>query len=636
VRGRRSRLSFWRKFTVLLGMCVLPWAQPVLAQDHIVAKAWLDDPSAQLQWPQVQRLPMTTYTGVLSQGFGDSALWVRLTIDPHRWPVPTQSPEQLVLRLRPVYLDDIQVFDPLAPGGLAGATGDIRHPREQHIAGMDFLLPIARGDAPRDIWMRVVSTSTRQISAQVLNLEDLQRHNFSQQLAYALYICAITIFMIWGLVNWLFSGERTIGLFGVMQALGLFYALGSLGYVRTFWPSHWSAHWLDELTTLGSILAVSGAALFHVTLTREFDLPPWVRRLQNALLALEPIKLLMVLLTDQARLALHINMIEVLLAPMFFLVGVLTARGWRQAQPAQSPLLARSVVLGFYVFMVLTLAVAALPGLAVTAGGEIQLYLVQTHALITAFLILLMLQYRIRVRNRQQAEVARALERSELQAQQERAIREEQDQLLAMLTHEIKTPLATMQLRLDASAPGSREIRNAIRDMNSVIDRCVQAAQLDDQRLQVRREMVDVVKLVSDVLAACHQPERVQVQMPQALSAYTDRQLLFIALHNLLENACKYAAADTPINVSLDMGGVGSSGPCILLTVANVPGPSSWPDPQKVFEKYYRSPSARRMAGTGLGLYLVRHLLLKLGGNVRYEPSSTHVRFTVDLPVVAD
>ena len=618
---------------LVVSLFALLLASPVYARDHIVEKAWLEDSTARLEWSDVQRLPLTPYSGVLSRGFGDSALWVRLTVDPHRWAAPNQSPEQLVLRVRPVYLDDIQVFDPLAPDGLVGATGDVRHPRTQRMAGMDFLVPIARGEEPRQIWVRVVSTSTRQISTQVFNLDDLQERNFFQQLAYALYIGVIAIFMVWGVVNWLFSGERIIGMFGVMQALGLFYALGSLGYVRTFWPVHWPAHWLDLFTTMGSILAVSAALLFHVMLTREFDLPLWVRRLQNALLALEPAKLVMVLLLDQTTLALHINMIEVLFAPVLFLLAVLTARGWRQVQPQKSPLLARSVVLGFYVFMVLTLAVAALPGLAVTAGGEIQLYLVQTHALITAFLILLMLQYRIRVRNRLQAEVARALERSELQAQQERAIREEQDQLLAMLTHEIKTPLATMQLRLDASSPGSREIRSAIRDMNSVIERCLQAAQFDDQRLEVRREMVDLHKLVSDVLTAGGQPERVQVQMPHALTVRTDRQLLFIALHNLLENACKYAAADTPVTLNLSMGGVGSAGPCVLLTVANVPGASGWPDPQRVFEKYYRSPSARRMAGTGLGLYLVRHLVLKLGGSVRYEPTSTQVRFTVELPV---
>ena len=276
-----------RRWLLLGTLCVLQAVAPALARDHIVDKAWLEDSSARLQWSDVQKLPLTTYSGVLSRGFGNSVLWVRLTIDPRRDSLPSQSPEQLVLRVRPVYLDEIQVFDPLQPEGFVGAMGDLHHPREQRMASMDFLLPIARGDEPRQIWLRVVSTSTRQVSAQVFNMDDLQQRIFFQQLAYAVYISTITILMVWGVVNWLFSGERLIGLFGLMQALGLFYALGSLGYVRAFWPEGWPAHWLDLFTTLGSILAVSTAVVFHAMLTREFGLPLWMKRLQNALLVVD-------------------------------------------------------------------------------------------------------------------------------------------------------------------------------------------------------------------------------------------------------------------------------------------------------------------------------------------------------------
>ena len=67
--------------------------------------------------------------------------------------------------------------------------------------------------------------------------------------------------------------------------------------------------------------------------------------------------------------------------------------------------------------------------------------------------------------------------------------------------------------------------------------------------------------------------------------------------------------------------------------MANEPGVAGWPDADKVFEKYYRSPNARRMAGTGLGLYLVRSLVHKLGAKVSYAPDGTHVHFRVDMPV---
>jgi len=103
-------------------------------------------------------------------------------------------------------------------------------------------------------------------------------------------------------------------------------------------------------------------------------------------------------------------------------------------------------VLGFYALLVLILATAALPGLALGGGGEASLYLVQAHGLVTGFLVLLMLQYRAHNIQKQQNKTLLELERAQLHALQERKIHEEQGKLLAMLAHEIKTPLATMHI----------------------------------------------------------------------------------------------------------------------------------------------------------------------------------------------
>jgi signal transduction histidine kinase len=51
-----------------------------------------------------------------------------------------------------------------------------------------------------------------------------------------------------------------------------------------------------------------------------------------------------------------------------------------------------------------------------------------------------------------------------------------------------------------------------------------------------------------------------------------------------------------------------------------------------LFEKYYRSPQAQRQSGTGLGLYLVRHLVQLLGGSIRCEPDEAYVSFLVRIP----
>jgi signal transduction histidine kinase len=75
--------------------------------------------------------------------------------------------------------------------------------------------------------------------------------------------------------------------------------------------------------------------------------------------------------------------------------------------------------------------------------------------------------------------------------------------------------------------------------------------------------------------------------------------------------------------------------PVALIEVINPPGPSGWPEADKLFEKYYRSPHARRQAGTGLGLFLARQLARVMGGNVEYEPQDGCIRFVVRIPLEA-
>lgn len=625
-------IASWRVLRVFVLLVFFCGLSEVWAQDHITERAWLDDPTGQMQWPEVTEQPVQPYEGVLSRGFGTSVTWVQLRIDPHAASPSPRPSDRLILRIRPVYLDDIQVFDPLA-GGLWGKVGDLHHPRDQLLEGLDFLLPIARGEVPRDIWLRMESASTRQISVQAFNPDDLNRMTQNQQLIYALYVGVIFIFMVWGVVQWLFSREQVIGAFGLKQAAALMYAFCALGYARVFWPDAWPAAGLNQMTTVFSILAVSMAVLFHVVLIREFDPPPRLRQLLGLLWFLLPIKLLLVA-AGYVSLALSINMTEVLVTPLFFLCGALFARAWSVGLAAPQPLLARWVVVGFYVFLILILALASLPGLGLAKGGEVSLYVVQAHGLATAFLILLMLQYRAQVRQALQRDTALDLERMQLQAQQELLIRQEQDNLLAMLAHELKTPLATMQMRLDPKAHGSHEIRLAIREMDAVIERCLQTARFGDHRLEAHFEQVDLVSLMQLVVSITLKPGRVQVSAPEVCLVQTDPQLLHIVLSNLLENAFKYAPPGSAVGLSLRTvrGQDGVDGQACI-TVRNLPGAAGWPEANQVFAKYYRSPNARRQTGSGLGLFLANKLVHVMGGRIAYEPDDKFINFVIHIKV---
>ncbi len=630
------------KTVLRLGINLANWLKPwlivwlvwsangVLAQDHITQRAWLEDPSRQMSWSDVQQQELHTFNGILSRGFGNSVIWLRLRIDPDVAPKPALMPERLMLRIRPVYLDDIQVFDPLVPNGLSGITGDMHSPSQDELQSLSLLLPIARGTAPRDIWLRLDSTSTRQIDVQALNEDTLRQSALHQSLVFAGYLGLVLLLAVWGIVHWLFSHDRLIGAFGIKQTAALMFALCSLGYLRALWPQNWPIWLIDQATNTFSITAVSAAILFHVWLIREFEPPRWIQQVHWVLLALFPVKLVLLILGWPTA-ALRVNMMEVLLGPVIFLMSVILAKGWK-VDTDKRPALSRRLTLGFYSALLALLAMAALPALGLTSGNEIGLYIVQVHGLVTAFLVLLMLQYRDHMIRKKQQEIAMALDLSQMQAQHEKTIRQEQEKLLAMLAHELKTPLATIHMRLDSQSSGSHQINQAIRDMNSVIERCLQTSQLDDRQIVPHIRPVNLVAMLHDAAASCAEPQRIQLKLPPHVpQIQTDPQLLTLVLNNLLENACKYAAPDTPILINLKPV-EHLAAKQWQLEIANQIGPAGYPDADKVFEKYYRSPHARRQTGSGLGLYLVRHLIQTLGGLIDYTPGQDHISFILHVP----
>jgi K+-sensing histidine kinase KdpD len=107
----------------------------------------------------------------------------------------------------------------------------------------------------------------------------------------------------------------------------------------------------------------------------------------------------------------------------------------------------------------------------------------------------------------------------------------------------------------------------------------------------------------------------------------TDRQLLGIVLSNLVENACKYSAKDSRIDIAVE-----DLGSQVQLTFKNSTGRAGWPSETRIFEKYYRGSGAQGQAGTGLGLFLVQSLVASLGGRIAYQPTATQVCFVLTLP----
>ena len=226
---------------------------------------------------------------------------------------------------------------------------------------------------------------------------------------------------------------------------------------------------------------------------------------------------------------------------------------------------------------------------------------------------------------------------SETKAQQERAHREDRERLLAMLGHELKTPLATMRMLLiDQAVPAetARRITASVTEMAQMLDRTIQSDQLEAGQLDLHVQSCRLFLLIESVCRELPGSERVVMDIVGGFDHWirTDEHLLKVVIRNLLDNALKYSPSDSPVRLKLDSDDMVQGH--WRMTVRNIVGRAGVPDPERVFQKYYRNPKAGHRSGSGLGLYLISGLVGALGGQLRYAHEQAQVCFVLSMPIV--
>jgi signal transduction histidine kinase len=342
--------------------------------------------------------------------------------------------------------------------------------------------------------------------------------------------------------------------------------------------------------------------------------------------------LLLVTLAGRLDIALKLNAYTILVLPCTTLAAALTCRAWDRDSRVRP-----SVPRGLYVG-------AAFVGAAgstlwfLTQYGWIKstyfmLYGMIWFTALIGVVMLTVLLVRTRRVSRMRAEAMLRAQIAESQALQAQQQQEEHSQLLSMLTHEVKTGLSVIRMVLGApgASPELRQLADqSIDSIGRVLDRCGDVQRTDSpESLPVARQALR--PLLESVRTDGLAPGRVVVSVEDDLETLeTDAVTLRRLLSLLVENALMHGAQDAPVDLSAAVDRRQSDG--LLIWTSNLPGVAGWPDPGQVFQKYYRSPGARRLTGSGLGLHLASTLAAQLGGHLRYAPTPTHIRFVLWLP----
>jgi PAS domain S-box-containing protein len=221
----------------------------------------------------------------------------------------------------------------------------------------------------------------------------------------------------------------------------------------------------------------------------------------------------------------------------------------------------------------------------------------------------------------------------------EREAAEYREEILASLSHDMQTPLATLQasvelLRMTSQRPEEQEkvrerMDRNLRQLRRLIRQFLDFARLEaGQSLLVRLEPTDVGAAIAASCALMTQ-RRIETDVPPDLpSAVADRDRLDQVLANLLSNAIKFSPSEAPVTVRAR-----ATDTSVEVVVADR-GPGIRPrDLARIFEKFHRGSATGDTYGTGLGLYMSRAQMEAQGGtiSVSSRPGGGS-QFTVTLP----
>jgi signal transduction histidine kinase len=233
---------------------------------------------------------------------------------------------------------------------------------------------------------------------------------------------------------------------------------------------------------------------------------------------------------------------------------------------------------------------------------------------------------------------------------------ERQDSFLNAVTHELKTPIASIRLYLDTLQRRPLDetqrkhfyaIMHADTDrLLSTVEQVLKAGELGQRARQQNKVLIDLKPLVVECIALTigrHHLPPDSIQLTPVSGTNRLRVLgipedLRTAILNLLDNAVKYSPQGlTPLHIRCSLAITNYN--LVSLAIADKGLGIPEAELKRIFKRFYRIPGryAVKIKGTGLGLFLVRNIAKQHGGSITAASEGSHkgATFTLTLPLAS-
>ncbi|RJP65239.1 MAG: PAS domain-containing sensor histidine kinase [Ignavibacteriales bacterium] len=229
--------------------------------------------------------------------------------------------------------------------------------------------------------------------------------------------------------------------------------------------------------------------------------------------------------------------------------------------------------------------------------------------------------------------------------QKEHELNELHTRFISRISHELRTPLATilsatetiekyeLQLSTKQRTTLFSKIKSSIDELKEMLDDVTVLNKFDSNKMNGANKPFDIIRFTSDLIEEVkfNSPSHAQIKVEfdcQNKVVCTNMNLLKHVLINLLSNAIKYTPYDRNIYFRLKR-----SDDQVRIVIEDE-GMGIPEDEQKnIFEPFYRASNVSNIAGTGLGLTIVKESLESLNGFINFRSiENTGTQFTLTFP----
>jgi two-component system phosphate regulon sensor histidine kinase PhoR len=225
----------------------------------------------------------------------------------------------------------------------------------------------------------------------------------------------------------------------------------------------------------------------------------------------------------------------------------------------------------------------------------------------------------------------------------QKQLAEVKNDLISNITHEFKTPIATISVALESlksfNGIDDKKKTKTYLDMSSeqltklnlMVEKLLETATLDSGNLELHKTPINIIDLLQTIVAK-HQMQTESVTIDfdpkqTLLDVKVDVFHFENALNNIIDNAIKYGGDQIWIEISQNSSS-------FTISISDSGNSLNYTNKDQIFEKFFRvsKGNTHNVKGFGIGLYYTKKIIEKHNGSIQLDLKNTHTTFKLTLP----